>query len=144
MSGATPLPERPFSTTMNPNDLVMVTRGWRRLNRRRGELIRMKIEQGLNQGECSELENLQRLADLRAQLVDSFGGDWSKVARFWRELNRRRLELIDRESSGEGRGQQETDELENLQRLAGLRRGLISPLPWHILDALENLIKQGK
>lgn len=141
MSGATPSPERPFSTTMNPTDLVMVFRGWKRLNKRRGELIREKIEQRLNEDECTELENLQRLADLRAQLVDSFGGDWSKVTRSWRKLNRRRLELIDREFSGEGLGQEETDELENLQTLAGLRRELTSPLPWHILDALEKILR---
>ncbi len=141
MSGATPSPERPFSTTMNPNDLVMVTRGWKRLNRRRSELIRKKIERRLDQGECCELENLQRLADLRAQLVDSFGGDWSKVTRSWRKLNRRRLELIDRESSGEVLGQKETDELENLLQIFALRRQLTSPLPWHILDALEKILR---
>ena len=65
--------------------------------------------------------------------------DWQAITHGWKKHNKRRLTLIDMESSA-GIGTEELVELEELQRLAPLRWELINPLPWHLLEALEYLL----
>ncbi len=51
------------------SDLVAVTRDWPKTNRRRGRLIDREIKGTISVKEADELEQLQRLADLRLDLI---------------------------------------------------------------------------
>ncbi len=57
---------------MEHSDLVAVTRGWPAVNRRRGFLIDREVRGTISVKEADELERLQRLADLRTDLLDPF------------------------------------------------------------------------
>ena len=54
------------------SDLVAVTRDWPAVNRHRGFLIDREVRGTISVKEADELEQLQRLADLRTDLLDPF------------------------------------------------------------------------
>lgn len=69
MSRTKPRPLNPLLASLDAVDRQAVTHGWKTLNRRRNELIDKEFgEQGISYVELVELENLQRLCDLRSEL----------------------------------------------------------------------------
>jgi len=51
-------------------DIHAATRGWKETNKRRGELIQGEVKGTLGPEETEELARLQRIADLRTDLLD--------------------------------------------------------------------------
>ena len=70
--------------------------------------------------------------------------DRQAITHGWKALNRRRLELIEKEFGGEGICYVELIELENLQQLCDLRGELKYPLPWDTLRKLEAILAKQK
>lgn len=70
--------------------------------------------------------------------------DRHAITNGWKILNRRRLELIDKECGEQGISYVESVELENLQRLSDLRSELRQPLPWASLNRLIELVGKGQ
>ena len=57
---------------MTQNERAMITHGWAELNLRRGFLITIEVRGEPTPEESAELDELQRLADLRTDLLDPF------------------------------------------------------------------------
>jgi hypothetical protein len=58
-----------FKARIHLRDFVAVTSDWAKTNRRRGRLIDRKVDGSISEHESAELEDLQRLADLRTDLL---------------------------------------------------------------------------
>ena len=61
-----------FDEPVHLRDLLAITHDWPKTNRRRGRLIRREVKGNISPQEAEEMERLQRLADLRTDLLDPF------------------------------------------------------------------------
>ena len=60
----------------------------------------------------------------------------------WESLNKRRLELIEKEA-GVGLSEDEQSELETIQKETGRRLNIIAPSPFELLERLEEQVRRA-
>lgn len=61
-----------FQQSVHLSELIAITYDWPKTNRHRGQLIEREVQGLLSAQELDELEQFQRLADLRTDLLDPF------------------------------------------------------------------------
>src|SRR5262245_55813488 len=82
------------------------------------------------------------IVQFRDWMVQGSPGEINHPGEGWESLNRRRLELIEKEA-GDGLSEEEQSELERIQEVTGRYLNVVAPLPFERLERLEERARRA-